>query len=103
MGDRQILVKYVAKEAIYPAFGYGGNNRAFVREDLSPKVKKFVTAHEVYHCIDKAKWGGWVGREIRANVVPGLKDPIGLVATIWATISNVDRIKFYLKRIKYRY
>ena len=100
INDQQYYVEYVPKEEIYPAYGYGGGNRAIVREDLSPRVKKFVKAHELYHCQDKATWGGWIGREIRANIVPGLKDPIGLAATVWKTITDIDRIKFYLKRIK---
>ena len=98
--DEQYTVEYIPKKEIYPAFGYSSENRAVVRQDLSPHVKKFVRAHELYHCYDQATWGGWVGREIRANVVPGLKDPVGLLSTIWATISDLDRIKFYLKRVK---
>ncbi len=97
---QQYTVEYVPKEDIYPAYGYGGGNSAVVRQDLPPQVKKFVKAHELYHCQDKSDFGGWLGREIRANVIPGLKDPVGLVATIWKTITDVDRIKFYLKRIK---
>jgi hypothetical protein len=98
--NQKIVVEFVSKESIYPAFGYGGGNEVAVREDLSPRVKRFVKSHELYHCIDKAEWGGWIGREIRANIIPGLKDPIGLMATVWASISDIDRIKFYLKRIQ---
>lgn len=94
------FVQYVPKEEIWPAFGYAGRNTAVVREDLPPLVKRFVTAHELYHLSDKGKFGGWVGSEIRANLIPGLKDPIGLAATIWATITDTDRIKFYVKRIR---
>ena len=97
---QEYIVEYVPREEIYPAFGYGGGKRAVVRQDLSPRVKRFVRAHEIYHCQDQATWGGWFGRELRANVVPGLKDPFGLFVTVWATISDFDRIKFYLKRIK---
>ncbi len=97
---QQYTVQYVSKEEIYPAYGYGGGNSAVVRQDLPPRVKKFVKAHELYHCQDKSNFGGWLGREIRANVIPGLKDPIGLMATVWKTITDIDRIKFYLKRIK---
>ena len=97
---QQYTVEYVPKEDIYPAYGYGGGNSAVVRQDLPPRVKNFVKAHELYHCQDKSNFGGWLGREIRANVIPGLKDPIGLAATVWKTITDVDRIKFYLKRIK---
>jgi len=93
-------VEYVPKEKIYPAYGYGGGKRAFVRQDLSSRVKNFVKAHELYHCRDRATWGGQLGRELRANMVPGLKDPLGLLATVWRTITSVDRVKFYLKRIK---
>ena len=99
---QQYTVEYVPKEEIYPAFGYGGGDRAVVRQDLSPRVKMFVRAHELYHCQDRATWGGWLGREIRASVVPGLKDPVGLLATVWATISDIDRMKFYLNRLKER-
>ncbi len=99
---QQYTVEYVPKEKIYPAFGYGGGDRVVVRQDLSPRVKMFVRAHELYHCQDRATWGGWLGREIRANVAPGLKDPIGLLATVWATISDIDRMKFYLNRLKER-
>ena len=98
--DQQYTVEYVPKEEIYPAFGHRSGDRAVIRQDLSPHVKRFVREHELYHCQDRATWGGWLGREIRANVVPGLKDPVGLLATIWATISDFERIKFYLKRIK---
>ncbi|MFA5029336.1 MAG: hypothetical protein WC518_01135 [Patescibacteria group bacterium] len=100
INGQQYHVEYVPKEDIYPAYGYGGGNSATVRQDLSPRVKRFVKAHELYHCQDKATWGGWLGQEIRANIIPGLKDPIGLAATSWKTITDIDRIKFYLRRIK---
>ncbi|MFZ2149647.1 MAG: hypothetical protein WAV15_00610 [Minisyncoccia bacterium] len=100
INGKKYTVEYVPKEEIYPAFGYGGGNAAVVRQDLSPRVKRFVREHELYHCQDKAMWGGWLGREIRANFIPGLKDPIGLAATVWATISDIGRIRFYLRRIK---
>ena len=100
INGQQYHVEYVPKEDIYPAYGYGGGKSAVVRQDLPPRVKEFVKAHELYHCQDKSNFGGWLGREIRANVIPGLKDPIGLAATVWKTITDVDRIKFYLKRIK---
>lgn len=103
MDGHQYAVEYVPKAEIYPAFGFSDGSTAKVREDLSPRIKNFVKAHELYHCQDKANWGGWVGREIRANVVPGLKDPIGLLATVWKTVSDVDRMKFYWDRLKKGY
>jgi hypothetical protein len=101
INGEQYHVEYVPKEDIYPAYGYYcGGNSVVVRQDLPPRVKKFVKAHELYHCQDKSNFGGWMGREIRASIIPGLEDPIGFAATVWKTITDVDRIKFYLKRIK---
>lgn len=98
--NQEYTVEYVPKEKIYPSFGYAVGNSAKVREDLSPRVKRFVKAHELYHCRDKATWGGWIGREIRANIIPGLKDPLGLLATIKASLTK-DRINLYLQRFKH--
>ena len=100
---KQYIVEYVPREVIYPAYGYNGSGRALVREDLPLRVKNFVTAHELYHLQDTATWGGWLGREFRANIVPGSKDPIGLAATIIKTITDSDRIGFYLNRLKEGY
>lgn len=97
--NKLYTVEYVPKETIYPAFGYGGGDRAGVRQDLPPRVRKFVKAHELYHCTDQASWGGTLGSELRANLIPGLRDPVGLLATVWATITSVDRLKLYLDRI----
>lgn len=97
---KQYVVDYVPKETIYPAYGYNGAGHAVVREDLSPRVKQFVTAHELYHLGDTATWGGWIGRELRASIVSGFRDPIGFGSTIFATVTDVDRIGFYLKRIR---
>ncbi len=100
IGAQPYFVQYVPKEEIWPAFGYAGGDTAVVREDLPPLVRRFVRAHELYRLRDKSQLGGWVGSEIRANLIPGLKDPIGLAATIWETITDADRIKFYVKRIR---
>lgn len=100
IAGKQYTVNYVSKNEIYPAFGLSRGATARVREDLPPRIKNFVKTHELYHCRDRAKWGGWLGRELRANLIPGLKDPIGLLATVWATISDIDRIRFYWERFK---
>ncbi|OGY85262.1 MAG: hypothetical protein A3F54_00135 [Candidatus Kerfeldbacteria bacterium RIFCSPHIGHO2_12_FULL_48_17] len=90
-------VHYVTKESTAPMFGYADGLAAHVREDLSPRVKKFVKEHELYHLRDEATWGGMIGSEIRANIVPGLKDPIGLLATIFASLTR-ERLSFYFDR-----
>lgn len=94
---RKLIVVYKPRAELYPAFGSASGEVAEVREDLSPKVRKFVKSHELYHLTDKAKWGGWLGREIRANVVCGAKDPVGLLATTKASLAR-DRLKYYWQR-----
>jgi hypothetical protein len=93
-------IEYVQKDEIYPAYGYTKENDIAVRNDLSPRIKRFVRAHELYHCYDESQWGDWIGKEFRANIIPGFRDPVGLIATIWGTITDLDRISFYLKRTK---
>ncbi len=94
-------VRYMPRSELGSAFGmaYFGTNQCDVREDLPPRVRVFVKEHELYHLRDPHQWGGWIGREIRANVVPGLKDPLGLLATVAASLSP-QRIAFYLQRIR---
>jgi hypothetical protein len=97
---REFYVRYASAKEMGPYFGYADGDWAVVREDLPARIKKFVRAHELYHCADTKKWGGDLGREIRANLYPGLKDPIGLAATIFATLKDKERIKLYLDRIR---
>ncbi|MCL5435961.1 MAG: hypothetical protein M1275_02675 [Patescibacteria group bacterium] len=94
-----VKVNYVPKAMISPAFGRSFLNEIEVRTDLSPRVKRFVRSHELYHVGDRSYWGGWLGREIRANLVPGLKDPIGLLAAIAASLPP-ERLSFYIQRFK---
>lgn len=49
---RQYTIEYVSKEDIYPTFGYAEQTTAFVRNDLLPRVQKFVKAHELFHLQD---------------------------------------------------
>ena len=96
-----ISINYVPKESLYPAFGFAwvGLGLAEIREDLPWSIKRFVLAHEIYHLTDKWSWGGWMGRELRANIICGLEDPKGFLATVMASFTR-DRIKFYLHRLK---
>lgn len=96
---RKIKVEYVSKDSIYPAFVYARNGIAIVRNDLPPRVQNFVVKHELYHLRDTHEWGGWIGKEIRANVKAGLHDPIGLLATTKASLHK-ERLKFYVGRFK---
>jgi len=92
-------IRYVSKKELGALFGFASGNTATVRYDLSPRVKQFVLQHELYHLKDKSTWGGWLGREIRANFYPALKDPVGFAATVGASLT-AERLKFYWQRIK---
>ena len=91
-------VIYVSKKDLYPRFGYAQPNRqiAYVREDLPNSVRKFVTAHELYHLRDKSKW--WVWREIKANIAGALKHPIGFLGCVMMSLAPY-RLRYYWKRI----
>lgn len=98
VAGRTIQVLYVPKESLAPAFGTSFLDYVKIRSDLSPRVKRFVRSHELYHVKDRSNAGGWMGREIRANLIPGLTDPVGLLATIKASLSP-ERLKFYWQRL----
>ncbi len=100
--DGKYIVEYVPKETLGVNFGAAyGNEYAQIRNDLSPRVQSFVKAHELYHLQDD-KPGGWFRRELRANLYPGLKDPIGLISTIRASL-NKERLGLYFARLKNKY
>ncbi|MEO6077315.1 MAG: hypothetical protein ABIP54_00835 [Candidatus Andersenbacteria bacterium] len=105
----ELTVEFVPKEDLFPFFGkaIGGVGQkkciAFVREDLSPRIREFVIAHEFYHLIDQHLWWGDRGREIRANVVPGFFDPLGLFLCTCATVFSWNRFKLYLHRVWHGY
>ena len=101
-------VYYVPKEVISPAFGYACGDPhegkyAVVRDDLPNIAKRFVLQHELYHLADRYTWLGALGREIRANVAPGVTNPLGLAATIILTVFSKERRAFYRDRFKRGY
>lgn len=102
---QKFKIYFVAKEKLGPAFGraYFKEGRGLygeINKDLNPIIKKFVIEHELYHLTDKYRWMGRFGMELRANIIPGLKNPIGLFATLFATLFSLERIKFYFSLIK---
>lgn len=100
-----LKVEFVSRQRLGPCFGKAFGRigqetcEAWVREDLSPRVKRFVVAHELYHLVDRHRWLGAYGRELRTNVVPGCRDPIGLLACVCATVFSWERVKFYCHRL----
>lgn len=104
---QEFKIYFISKDKMRPFFGraYFDNGKGSygeVRENLNPIVQKFVIEHELYHLTDKSKWMGRLGMEIRANIIPGINNPIGLFATILATLFSFERIKFYFNLIKRR-
>jgi hypothetical protein len=96
------IVKYVPKENIYPYFGKAypefGNGTALVRSDLPKNVQDFVLRHEIYHLQDKTH-KNIISREIHANLAPIPYSPMGFVETVFMTLTDKDRVNYYLKLI----
>ena len=88
-------------DAMGEYFGYALNDKIFVRYMLSERVQAFVISHERHHLLDRHKWWGWFGAELRANTICGLRNPIGFLATVKASITR-SRIETYLKLMKVR-
>jgi len=92
----------VSKESISPAFGYANSLETFVRNDLPPRVKKFVQSHEDYHVYDFNKnpnaSNSFIRRELPANFYPAIKDPIGFLSTVKESLTP-DRLSFYKNRL----
>ncbi len=96
-------VYFVEKTKIVPAFGCAyGTEYAVVRHDLHPLVQRFVIQHELYHLQDERR-GGVFLRELRANLIPGMRDPIGLIACILATLLSKERRRLYIDRVRKNY
>lgn len=71
----------------------------YIREGLPGRVERFVVNHEIYHLKDRYRRWGWFGREIRANIFCSLKDPVGLIATVWNSL-NFERLGAYARTIR---
>ncbi len=99
---QEYLVRYVTKDFIGLHFGeaYEGTGIAYVRADLPDRVKKFVESHELYHLTDPKFIPGSFISEVRANFYPGMRDPIGLVLTLIATLRDPDRRAYYIQFLK---
>ena len=91
-------ILYVSKDQLHPRFGCAVPSKqiAYVRDDLPRCVRKFVTAHELCHLRDEAKW--WVWREVKANIAGALKHPVGFVVCVLMSLAPY-RLRYYWKRI----
>lgn len=94
-------VRYMKSDAMDSFFGYAFDNKIFVQGKLSERVQEFVISHEQYHLTDKHRWWGWAGAELRANAVCALRNPIGFLATVRASMTR-SRITTYLSLVKRR-
>ena len=70
------------------SFGHVVGEDIYLRADLPKRVERFVIQHEIYHLNDRRTWLGWIGRETRANIMCGAKNPFGLIATIRASLTK---------------
>lgn len=93
-------IQYVPKEQIAPLFGEARNEFgykiALVRNDLTENVKKFVTYHELYHLQD-IKHKSRFSRELNASLAGASYSFSGFIKIIFITVSDFNRIKYYLK------
>lgn len=84
------------KNACFSGYTYQGE--VYISEALVGRTKMFIIQHELYHIYDKYNWGGYFGKEIRANIICGIKNPIGLCSAIGHTLKN-RRLKDYIIRL----
>lgn len=105
--NRSVTVYFVPRKRLAPYFGeaFGGIHErkcyAIVRDDLPPLVKRFVVQHELYHLMDCKKRSGVLAREVRASFSPLIHDPFGFLATAIATVTSLERIRFYIYRFRH--
>jgi len=82
------------------SFGHIVGKSIYIKAGLPEKVERFVIQHEIYHLNDKRTWLGWLGKELRANVVCGVRDPAGLTATVRASL-NRPRLNAYWRTLRH--
>lgn len=94
------LINYMPTDLMREAHvtGYAFKGQVYLNESLEGRIKRFVTSHEVYHLRDTQTWLGYFGMELRANFMCGLKDPLGLLATI-SSAFRYGKFPIYLKRM----
>jgi hypothetical protein len=91
------MVRYVTKSELYPRFGYCTDaGEIFIGDWLPKRVQAFVVFHEAYHT-DKG-FGFW--NEVKANIHGLFNEPLGGIQTLWMSVMNIDRWKYYIDRVK---
>ncbi len=93
--SKDYWINYMPSELMTEA-GFSGftfEGQVYLDEDLKGLNKRFTVQHELYHLRDKQHWLGYFGKELRANVICGLKDPLGISAALYGGFR-----KGYLKR-----
>jgi hypothetical protein len=93
--DSGFEINYMDTATMDGFFGYAVSGKVFVRSNLPDPIQQFVIEHEKYHLRDRRSWLGWLGAELRANTYCGLRDPIGLIKTLLASLSKL-RLKTYV-------
>ncbi len=82
-----------------PKYGYSNNvNTIWIDKGLPNYVARFIREHEAFHIRDKSK--NWLWREVKANTFAAICHPLGFVYVTWHTIFSLERIKYYIQRVK---
>ena len=87
-------VTYVYPQYLGVLYGRAYGKVAEVRKDLPPHMSRFVLYHEIYHLQDN-DFSSKVMREVRANLAAAIYEPLGFAQTVWSTLCDTGRLKFY--------
>jgi len=106
LNENKFILKYVSYSSIAPKFGLArfefDVGYALVRDDLPRKVKKFVSYHEIYHLYDFMNnlHQSVFAKEVHASLAAFPYEPLGGLQTVFLTITNLERIKYYLMLLR---
>ena len=98
--EKGIVVEYVPKEKLYPAFGrcFRTTRTIWIRSDLPFPAQRFLYWHEMHHLTDTPE-EGFFKVEWKANL-SGIRHELwGAIVVIWLSVSSWDRWKLYIARI----
>ncbi len=106
INGKNYKIKYVTSMKFkgFPLLGsFTEKNKTIrIRKYLSPDIKRYVLAHEIYHAKDKRKGDkplGIIIAEIKATIYAGFKEPVGILKVAFGK-NMFKRIKFWSKLFK---
>jgi hypothetical protein len=97
---KTITVNLVPKQNLYPRYGKAVKPATvYVRDDLPKWVQISTMVHEIYHLYDDNP----KRREPRAIMAQFFISLLGGIASVFMTLTDIDRIKFYMEKLNGRY